>query len=211
MADSAYNILKFKGRTKIDEDAVKAALEMLNRLCQETDTTMVVLWHPSQAGQERGDASGWSVAWNNTPRARLSLSAAKDTEAYDLKVEKRNNAAKGQKITLHYCDGVLLPLTDADVAEQDGRFMDACVKAALAAAETDQPITLQKHAPNWVLADIEAEAGRRPTQRELKEALALALKLGRLRYQKGHGRHAAGYFPPCGVGEIMSERAGVDR
>jgi len=69
--DSTYNFLCFTGATKIDETLVKKALYLLDRLCAETNSTLVYLWHPSQAGQERGNASGWSVAWENAPRARF--------------------------------------------------------------------------------------------------------------------------------------------
>jgi RecA-family ATPase len=78
--DSCYNALRFVGQAKINETSVMAAIRLLQRLCEETNSTLLVLWHPSQAGQERGDASGWSVAWHNAPRARLSLSLVKNVE-----------------------------------------------------------------------------------------------------------------------------------
>jgi hypothetical protein len=97
-------------------------------------------------------------------------------------------------------DGVLLPRTELDAAEQDARFMDACVEAAISAAETDQHITLQKSPFTWVFDDIERRCGRRPTNTELKETLALAVRLGKLRYQRGHGKDRAGYMPPLSAG-----------
>ena len=81
VADSTYNVLLFTGHAQVNEAAVMAAIGLLRKLCLETDSTILFLWHPSQAGQERGDASGWSVAWHNAPRARLSLSAAKNGDS----------------------------------------------------------------------------------------------------------------------------------
>ena len=79
------------------------ALYLLDRLCAETDSTMLYLFHPSYAGQERGDASGYSTAWHNAPRARLSITKDKATAgAYDLKVEKRSDGPEGGQITLHW-------------------------------------------------------------------------------------------------------------
>jgi hypothetical protein len=70
------------------------------------------------AALECGDASGWSVAWHNTPPARLSLTAIKDTnDAFELKVEKRNNGPKGKPLTLRWADGALLLRSDIDSAQ----------------------------------------------------------------------------------------------
>ena len=195
VADSTYNVLRFTGQSKINETAVKQAIELLNYLCRATNSTMLFLWHPSQAGQERGDSSGWSVAWNNTPRARLSLSAVKNTEgAYLLAVEKRNNGPKGQPITLHWNDGVLLPRSEVDTAQQSTLFLEACIKVAAMSAENGAPITQQRKLFGWQIDEIERDAGYRPSQPEIKEELARAVRLGRLRYIKGHGKQQAGYF-----------------
>jgi hypothetical protein len=194
--DGTYNALRFVGSAKINEGAVMAGIALLQRLCLEADCTILALWHPSQAGQERGDASGWSVAWHNAPRARLSLSAVKDREdAFELKVEKRNHGPKGQPTTLYWCDGVLLPRTEVSTADQRSRFLDACVEVAEEAANSGQPIRKQARLNTWMLDHIEAACGYRPPEREVKEALAKALHEQRLRYVS-HTRHRdAGYYP----------------
>jgi hypothetical protein len=145
---------------------------------------------------ERGDASGWSVAWHNTPRARLSLSKdTKSTDSFDLKVEKRNNGKQGETITLHWCDGVLQPRSELESGQQNELFFEACVNVALQAAANEDPITLQKRLYDWQLDEIERGAGFRPAQAEIKSQLALAVSRGRLRYLKGYGKQRAGYFP----------------
>lgn len=124
--DSVYNAFDFRGKAKINEPSVKAAIELLNALCRETDCTMIGLFHPSQAGQDRGDASGWSVAWHNTPRARLSIAAVNDRDdTFQLKVEKRNNGRKGSPIELHWSDGILDNDKDASEfqAKNEGKAM----------------------------------------------------------------------------------------
>jgi RecA-family ATPase len=197
VSDSTYNILEFGGNAKINEAAVKGAINFLDRLCEETDSTMLCLWHPSQAGQERGDASGWSVAWHNAPRARLSLTRVKDDAegAYDLKVEKRNNGPLGKPLTLYWAEGVLLPRTEVDVSQQRSLFLEACISVAIAAAKDGAPITKQKHLHAWQITDITRAAGYRPTHADIKAELARALSLGRLRYVPGHGKNVAGYYP----------------
>ncbi|MDE3174521.1 MAG: hypothetical protein KGM15_00220, partial [Pseudomonadota bacterium] len=164
---------RFAGRAKINETSVMVAIGFLQRLCNETDSTILVLWHPSVAGQERGDASGWSVAWHNGPRARLSLTPAKDSEdTFELKVEKRNHGAKGKPLTLHWSNGVLLPRSETNAAEQGERLFEACIQVALASAESGQPIQKQRRLNTWMLDEIERVAGYRPREREVKEVLS---------------------------------------
>ena len=197
VVDGTYNALRFVGSAKINEGAVMVGISLLQRFCDETNSTMVALWHPSQAGQERGDASGWSVAWHNAPRARLSITPVKDTDdTFELKVEKRNHGAKGKPITLYWSDGVLLPRGQTDTAEQNARFTEACVRVALLAAEQGLPIQGQKKLSKWMSDDIERDVGYRPTERVVKETLATAMREGKLRYLKGTNRRMAGYYPP---------------
>ena len=194
--DSCYNVLRFIGQAKINETAVKAALDLLDHLCAATDSTIVYLWHPSQAGMTRGDATGWSVAWHNTPRARLSINRVENVkDAFDLKVEKRNNGPYGQVTTLHWLDGVLLPAADVGGEDREKLLFEACIRVALQAAEMDTPITRQRKLIDHQLVAIEREVGFKPTQREVKEQLHRAVLEKRLRYSRGYGKQMAGYFP----------------
>jgi hypothetical protein len=196
--DSCYDFVRFAGRAKIDEGAVNAFIKtVLQQLCTETGTTLLALWHPSQSGQERGDASGWSVAWHNAPRARLSVTPVKDSEdAFELKVEKRNHGPKGKPLTLHWSDGVLLPRSESATAEGETQLERAVVRVAIMAAECGAPLTTQKRLTIWQLNEIENDIGRRPTQTQIKETLAAALPRGTLRYIRGSDYRAAGYYPP---------------
>jgi hypothetical protein len=198
VVDSTYNVLRFEGSAKINEGGVKAAIALLQRLCDEADCTLLVLWHPSQAGQDRGDASGWSVAWHNAPRARLSITAAdKEGDAYTLATEKRNHGPKGKPITLHWSAGALLPLTE--VGESEGReaLIKSAVRVAIMAAEAGAPIQATgKRLYGWQLNEIEEDLGRRPAEREVKEALAASLPRSLLRYVRTSRHRCAGYYPP---------------
>lgn len=195
--DSCYNALRFEGAAKINEGSVLAGIGLLQRLCNEANCTVLVLWHPSQAGQERGDASGWSVAWHNAPRARLSLSPVKDTEdAFELRVEKRNHGAKGKPLTLFWSDGVLQPRDALDSLEQGSRLMDVVVRVAIAAAEQSTPIQQQRRLHTWMTREIETVVGRRPPEREIKSILNDAVRQGRLRYVGSTNHRTAGFYPP---------------
>jgi hypothetical protein len=196
LIDGTYNAVRFVGKAKINEDAVMTAIGWFDALCTAADCTIVSLWHPSQAGQEREDASGWSVAWHNRPRARLAISGVRGHEdTFELKVVKRNHGPKGQPITLHWSAGALLPRAETDAAEANEKFMQACVDAAIAAAAQGAPLTQQKTPPKWALDEIERACAFRPSTPKVKEALAQALRDERLRYMKGNHSRAAGYYP----------------
>lgn len=215
--DSTYDVLLFTGaNTKSNETAVSAAIARLDTFCRETDSTIVYLWHPSRSGMDRGDSSGWSVAWENKPRARLSLNKKRNGDAviedvFELKVEKRSGAKAGGKIDLRWADGVLLPTTDLPEQEQADVFYEACIKEAIAwAIEYDNPILQRPKINNVALTNIELASGKRPTQREVKDALIQALAKKRLRYLTGHGKQKAGYYPfdgatADGLGQVVVE------
>jgi hypothetical protein len=194
--DSAYNFVTFNGHSKINEDAVNAFHKILVTICIETDSTILLLWHPSQSGQERGDASGWSVAWHNAFRNKISIQKVKDTkDTYELKAEKRNYGPLGDPITLHWSDGVLLPRAETDLAEHQAAFRNSVVRVATMAAECGAPIQKQPRLERWQLDEIERDIGRRPTDREVKTELAAALPAGLLRYIGGSQHRTAGYYP----------------
>lgn len=206
--DSTYNALRFEGQAKINETSVMASIGLLQRLCDEVDCTILTLWHPSQAGQERGDASGWSVAWHNAPRARLSLTPVKNSEdAFELKTEKRNHGPKGKPLTLYWSDGVLLPRTEVASSEQSARFLEACVTVATLAAEQGAPIQRQRRLNTWMVDWIENAVGYRPSEREAKEGLARVMSQGQLRYLQGTKYRTAGYYPadPARAAELARD------
>ena len=193
--DSAYDFVRFAGRAKIDEDAVNYFIKVvLQGICDMCDATLLIPWHPSQAGSGRDAMDGWSVAWHNAPRARLALSEAKDAEdQYELKVVKRNHGRKGPPLTLKYHDGALLPL---DAIPDDGKTKSlraACLKAARQAEEIGHPFKQQKNIPPSLLSVISKEAGVAVTSKRVKEELEAACFSGELTYRPGYGKVKAGY------------------
>jgi hypothetical protein len=196
--DSTYNGLHFIGNAKVNEGAVQGGIGVLQSICDETNSTMVPLWHPSQAGQERGDGSGWSVAWHNVPRARLTINAMKNTrDLYELNVAKRNNGPKPSVgMILRWADGILVPASAVEGTEGEKAIMDAVVRQAIAAAEGGAPIQRLKKPEDWVYDTIALQTGGyRPTQHELKERLSKAAREGRLTYLNDkHQSKPAGYY-----------------
>lgn len=200
--DSTYDVLRFVGAAKVNETAVHDAIRLLDRLCIDTDSSILCLWHPSRSGMERGDASGWSVAWENAPRGKVSIAAVKDAkDTYTVAVQKRNNTAKIDPITVHWADGILLPYSEAATDEITRRFHSAVIEAAIALYVQGTPIQRRgSDIPSWVWGSIERVSGKRPTMRELKAELADALNKKELRYVTGQRGEPTGYYPPDGWG-----------
>lgn len=197
--DSAYDFVRFMGKAKIDEDSVNYFVKVvLQGICDQCDATLIIPWHPSQAGSERDTMDGWSVAWHNAPRMRLSLKAVKDVvDTYELSVAKRNHGRKGEPIQLRYCDGALLPLAALPDDGKRAALRQIVVKAAIDAATAGVPINRRGRPPSVIAAEAEKALGRRPSQHEIREELEAAAIAVDLRYIGSENRHcAAGYYPP---------------
>jgi hypothetical protein len=195
--DSAYDFVRFAGHSKIEEDAVNYFIKVvLQRLCDETGSTLLIPWHPSQAGSGRDTMDGWSVAWHNAPRARLALGAVDGVEdTYELKVVKRNHGPKGQPLRIKFYSGALLP---CDAIPDDGKAASvrkACVDAATHAASIGAPLTKQRNIAPAIVAEIAKRAGVPLTPKTVKDELEAACFAQELTYQVGYGRKKAGYFP----------------
>ena len=195
--DSAYDFVRFTGRAKVDEDAVNYFVKVvLQGLCDLTDSTILIPWHPSQAGSERATMDGWSVAWHNAPRARLALVAAREPDTYELSVAKRNHGPKGQPIKLRFHHGALIPV---EALPQDGKedaFYKVMVDAAKDAARLKVPLNGKNRIPELVVKSVEEVIGRRPKKEEMQDKLQEAIRRGDL-IHLGYTQHRkAGFYPP---------------
>ena len=196
--DSAYDFVRFAGRAKIDEDSVNFFIKVvLQRLCDDGDCTLIIPWHPSQAGSERDNMDGWSVAWHNAPRRRLALKAAKNSsDIYELTVSKHNHTPPGQSLKLQFHEGALLPV---DAIPDDGKraaLRRCVVQEAICGAKAGVPFTLQRRIPKAVLDTITAASGVEANNKLVHDELDAAARDGQLRYVTGTGKMRAGYFPP---------------
>lgn len=196
--DSCYDHAKFVGRAKISEDAVNSFIKIgLQQLCDQADATMLVIWHPSQAGSSREDMAGWSTAWHNSPRARIAIETEADKpDDVTVKVVKRNHGAKGEPIKLRFHNGALLPAEAVPQAAHDaGLLRQAVVRCAIQAAQHGTPFNKKDRIPGWAMEDAQRATGRRPTQVAFKDELFAAVLAGELRFVESAKRRAAGFYP----------------
>lgn len=194
--DSSYNVFNFEGDAKINETAVQNAIDWLDNQMVALDATGLMLQHPSTAGMARGDNSGWSVAWTNRPRARLSLNPVKDAEGkFELSVTKRNNGEKGKPITLMWDDGMMVPYS---MSVDGAKAYRACVELAITAADNGAPFNRRPDSiPTDIVAEIERRCGVKITKLDFQAHLAAAIGKGALEYRArtGHKGDVVGYYP----------------
>jgi RecA-family ATPase len=207
--DSAYDFVRFAGRAKIVEDVVNNFIKVvLQGICDQCDATLLIPWHPSQAGSERGEMDGWSVAWHNAARGRLSLKVDQDVEdTYVLEVTKRNHGPKGQPIKIRFQDGALLPLDAIPDDGKDAALQQVVVNTAIDAANKRVPCN-RRHINEQVIAEAAKVLGKRPSRKMVLQVLELATAAGKLSFI-GQTRHrAAGFYPPdAEVAQTLAKEA----
>ena len=201
--DSCYDFVRFEGSAKVNEDAVNVFVKVvLGGFCRDTNSTLLVPWHPSYAGQDRGDGSGWSVAWHNAPRVKDAICSVGDTDGYELKAVKRNHGALPPPLILYYSVGALLPREEFECAEQEAQLADACVEVAGICAEDGMPITQQRRIGKAELDLLRKRIEVAPTPAEFKHILESAVHDGRLKYVHGDRHRRAGFYPSGRADEL---------
>ncbi len=202
--DSAYDFARFNGRAKISEDAVNYYIKVvLAGICTAADATLLIPWHPSQAGSSRGEMDGWSVAWHNAPRARLAISANKDvTDCFTLEVVKRNHSARGEPMTLTFHEGALVPV---EAVKPSVDIRDLVVRLAKQAAEKAMPETRRGPMSEWLHQEVRRVTARDLSDKQIKGYLNNAVMDGELGYVQGGSKHRAGYYPPDDTDRLSRE------
>ena len=207
MLDSCYDFVRFEGSAKVNEDVVNVLVKVvLGGFCRDTNSTLLVTWHPSYAGQERGDGSGWSVAWHNAPRVRDQIKRKGNGDAFELTAVKRNHGAFPQPLTLHYSDGALLPREEFECAEQKAQLDAACIEVATLCAEKGIPITQQRRMGQTALDLLRERIEVAPKNAEFKDILNRAVIEDHLEYVHGGTRRSAGFYP-SGRGDELARTA----
>ena len=169
--------------------------QVLGGFCRDFGATVVVNAHPSKAAMADGSGYAGSTAWNNAVRSRLTLERPDaNSNRRVLKVAKANYGDNAE-LELFLVDGVFWQRDEGDAAASNERLMAACVAAAIVAAEHGTPVQAQRRPAKWVFDEVEKDAGRRPSRRELLEVLDYASREGKVRYLKGNSKRMAGFYP----------------
>ncbi len=89
-------------------------VSLLRGLALETNSTALLLAHPSLSGMASGSGSSGSTAWNNSVRSRLYLDRVReggtepDPDARVLRTMKTNYGRSGGELRLRWRDGVFV-------------------------------------------------------------------------------------------------------
>jgi RecA-family ATPase len=89
-------------------------VSLLRGLALETDSTALLLAHPSLSGMSTGSGSSGSTAWSNSVRSRLYLDRVRESgvepnpDARVLRTMKMNYGRAGGEVRLRWHDGVFI-------------------------------------------------------------------------------------------------------
>jgi RecA-family ATPase len=167
-------------------------VSMLRGLALETDSTALLLAHPSVSGIASGSGTSGSTAWSNSVRSRLYLDHVRengveaDPDARVLRTMKSNYGPKGGEIRLRWFQGVFTTgdANGAEAAALSARQMHAEVLFLdLLTTYTDQgrpigPVPGTIYAPALFAREPKAKG---VGKRELENAMGRLLEAGRIR------------------------------
>jgi RecA-family ATPase len=116
---------------EIDRVQVYAFAQHMQALAMVAESSVTILSHPSLSGQNSGSGLSGSTAWHGAFRFRQYLRAPTKDEAAEvdqpysdlrlLEFTKNQYGPIGQSITLHYADGLFLPVKEPTEFEQAAR------------------------------------------------------------------------------------------
>jgi hypothetical protein len=199
--DAFYNFFRFDSASLLDTELVRFLIQnVLTEFCRDTESTLWIPWHPSFAGQARGDGASYNVAFHNAPRvADIIEQKAKQSEVFTLRAVKRNNGPKPAPVDFIYRDGALIAPSGEEQATRDERFKSACVAVATDMARAGEPILKRSRLNRTTYQAIRralGDPGYAFDDAAVKAQLLGAAVMDKsLVYIAADQNHAAGYYP----------------
>jgi|SoiMethySBSTD1v2_1073268.scaffolds.fasta_scaffold06533_4 RecA-family ATPase len=180
------------GGNEIVRTQARQFVTMLRGLALETDSTALLLGHPSLSGMASGSGSSGSTAWSNSVRSRLYLDRLRekdhepDPDARVLRTMKANYGPTGGEIRLRWRDGVFVVVGgEGDQAPVPSAKQLAAESAFLGLLstyeDTGRRVSAQRSpsfAPTVFAGD---ERGKDIGRKALEAAMNRLLEAGRIR------------------------------
>ncbi len=109
------------------KEQVRPFLAMLTRLAIEINGGVILIQHPSQAGDTDRSAKAGSRAWYDTVRSQMIIEYPKEFGPDDepsneriLRFGKQNYGPRSKAMRIEYKDGIFVPCT---ISDQQGGFL----------------------------------------------------------------------------------------
>lgn len=114
--DGLFNLVRFEGATKVDDNAVGMLVETLEHWAAIFNATILAPIQPSRAGRKEGH-TGYSAVFEDRPRQLLTIGKLEPKGkgqsvplGYALTNYKWNDGQHGKAVALEYVNGLLLPI-----------------------------------------------------------------------------------------------------
>jgi phage/plasmid primase-like uncharacterized protein/RecA-family ATPase len=148
------------GGDEIKKVQARQFIGLLRGLALEYRVTVLLLYHPSQAGMNSGSGTSGNSAWNNSVRSRLyferritregSESFEDDVNIRVLKTMKSNRAAIGGQIVVRYDKGMFVREQESTLDARDAAHQaERAFMELLAQFERECRTVSDKSGPNY--------------------------------------------------------------
>ena len=174
----------------------------LRGLARDTNSTVLILAHPSRAGMKEGDLISGSTAWSNSVRMRWSIRPHKENP--DIRILERmksNYSARGETLLLSWDAGRFVSIQESAMEEVDSGF-EADTKIILAkinrACDASTPLGARNQTNPITKITVRDGKNRVMSADYVTKCVDYLIKMGYVENCK-RGRHKALY--PVGVTE----------
>lgn len=199
------------GWNEIVKVEVRTFVGMLRALGLRTNTTFVILMHPSLTGLATGTGLSGNVAWNNSVRSRMFLrepdkAGPADKDFRVLEVMKNNRGERGLQIRLRYQSGVFVDVAGGKPKPFEEADIDNLV-LRLVAEQLELGVRLTAGAtsnglPNYLADEPEVKEQGLETK-ALRASMKRLLRAKRLVQVEARKNGRTGYYlappPPEGI------------
>ena len=175
----------------------------LGGICQELNTTVLLLAHPSQAGKSSGDLLSGSTAWNNSVRSRLSIDWVRneqnepDPDYQNSRVIKRpksNYAQARDEIEVEYDKGVFKVSSRNYNSMDKSAIARAIQNEIVEKADLNMPYSISNRAERAVRKMRIEHDGKRVPSYEIEAQIQYLIQEKRLEVRERTHSSSAGLY-----------------
>ena len=178
------------GGDEVNRAQVMQFVSLLKKMANDHDATVLLISHPSRAGQALGDGQSGSTAWGNAVRSRIYLTREADN-TLTLATKKANYGPNDTQIKLEWRNGCFVslgnmadPFTRIEIqAPVDKEFFDLLVESVRNGTGAGPSPSSPYYAPKMFAKSLGVPTKKKP----FEEAMHRLLRAGRIKIGQSDG------------------------